>query len=358
VTTLFTSTLMAQLMSLPNELLTQILKHCDGVAHPNALYNLLFTCKALCLIAKDIICRHIYLSASKYSDSRLERFLDRGYANNKIASIRLQFEMNLLLQFRYSSIDAFNGLEPFYPRLRGFEKLTTFSLNQKGHTGFDIVLPSSIVYKVLANLPRSVTNLELDTSGCKDRPEIVSRRAHDLIDIDMSRYQHICSQIGRLMAQLKCLRLRVPRLCSEIFRFHEVNDRGSRPTFPLQVIMIRLDPIPSSDMSRMRTTCCTHEAQFCDDLGLLVQRGHCPDIKVFRVAYWQPGEGIIRDLAEGGLTDLSWHRYGGDGKDLFVSDVERGISWTEYPNGTRRPEFMGRSGPFSGDSSEVELRGR
>jgi hypothetical protein len=361
---------MAVLTSLPNELLAQIIEHCDGDAHPNAVYALLFTCKTLHSVAKDIICRHIYLSASKYSDSRLECFLDQSYADSKVASISLQFEKNLLLQMRYSSVDALNRLEPFYPRLRGFSQLTTFSLHQKGHNGYDIVIPSSVVHKILANLPKSVISLDIDTSGCKDHPEVVSGRAYDLIDIGMSRYQHICHEISRLMSQLKCLRLRVPYLCPEIVRLQSREyDPESQAASPLQVIMIRLDSTPDSDLSRIGTYGCTRSIdplsrsffrlspdELCDNLGYLVQQGVFPDIKAFRVAYWQPGEGIIRDLADGGSTELSWHRYGGDRKCLFVYDTEHGLEWTEYPNGTRWPGFMGRCGSFNVDSSRLELR--
>jgi hypothetical protein len=355
---------MVSLIGLPIELITQIFEHFAD-AHPNTIYNILFTCMTLHWIAKDIICKHIYLSASKYADSRLQCFMYTGYADGRIArSIRLQLERDLLMRLGHNPTDTLNDLDLFCPRLRRFEQLTTFSLNQEGQTGPGIILPSAIVHNILAHLPSSVTNLELDTSGCDDRPQVSSNRANHNTHPDMStyKYQHICPEINRLMAQLKCLRLRVPRLCPVAFGLPDGLDSKLVPiaTSPLQVILLRLDSVTGTDISEHGSRDCTlaKSQMCCNDLGQLVQLGHFPEIKIFRVAYWQGrplGEGIIRDLAKGGLTASSWHRY--EGPSSFIHEVERGIEWTEYPNRTRRPEFMTRSG-YNGGSTEIELRGR
>ncbi|KAH7068146.1 hypothetical protein BKA63DRAFT_106879 [Paraphoma chrysanthemicola] len=99
---------------------------------------------------------------------------------------------------------------------RSMPRLTTFSL--KFSEGWDFpnlevpVIPQSLLANLVASLPTTVIDLELDTAGI-DLPSSPALKSHN-------PELHLCHQIKKILTRLRHLRLRTSHICSSLLNFH------------------------------------------------------------------------------------------------------------------------------------------
>ncbi|KAH7092094.1 hypothetical protein FB567DRAFT_230461 [Paraphoma chrysanthemicola] len=95
-------------------------------------------------------------------------------------------------------------------------RLTTFSL--KFSEGWDFpnldvpVIPQSLLANLVASLPTTVIDLDLDTAGT-DLPPSPALIAHN-------PELHLCHKINKILTRLRHLRLRTSHICSTLLNFH------------------------------------------------------------------------------------------------------------------------------------------
>lgn len=105
--------------------------------------------------------------------------------------------------------DLFESISDMF---QGMRKLTTFSL-KFACDGWDFphgdvpAIPQSKLARLVANLPSTVVNLEIDTAGVDVPPGA---------DLVASDERHLCFQLGKAIGRLRHLRLRLGHVCGHI----------------------------------------------------------------------------------------------------------------------------------------------
>ncbi|KAF2431952.1 hypothetical protein EJ08DRAFT_170559 [Tothia fuscella] len=160
---------MASLLTLSNELLTQIVENIESDPS-NALYPTLFVCKRLHTIASHFLYQHIHLKSGLNNKSTLQTFA-REPRRCTIKSLRMQFQPGHLSAFQLSLPAASRCLETFYSTLRTL-RLTTFAFNQPRPESTSTMIPLRVIINILENLPSIVRNLELDIRELVHNPYI------------------------------------------------------------------------------------------------------------------------------------------------------------------------------------------
>lgn len=210
-----------------------------------------------------------------------------------------------------------------------------------------MALPSTIV-QIIQALPPTITNLEIDSSCFVG--------GHDEV--------HLCDHIGRLIPQLRVLRLRLPRVCKNLMnQLEESPGRVSQ----LQVAVIRI--------LRKRLTALNPTAQNCHALkpsffihmlSKHLNRNAFPWLQNFLVIEKMElgNDGLFILISRDAYTDTrkSFEYRGIDSRsfrerkvssrnsernlvswseDDFLSYAEGNSSWTTLPHGSRLPSLLG-----------------
>ena len=252
---------------LPSELLRQILRWLRLSSKINQSNDFTAALR-VCSKWRDAGERLLWTDVS-LEDNTVGRFLSGG--GRKDASIMsltllikpLHFEWPEEVVLNDPDLDTSNEspatsalwkrLEKLPQRLRGMESLTSFSFKVCGYTlrhhpeGF--WLRTGDICAIVAALPPSVKYLEIDTY-CFDRrgyPSVIPG-------------SHLCPRLSSMIPQLTNLRLRVFRLCAELFEFRnehhttKVSDVDSSDTAAsgLTITINTCDPL-----SRSSTQSCT-----------------------------------------------------------------------------------------------------
>ncbi|KAF2150563.1 hypothetical protein K461DRAFT_280561 [Myriangium duriaei CBS 260.36] len=189
VTTVPSSAPIAKLTNRP-EILLQIFKiTAQNSGQIAILGSIARCCRAWYPFAQATLYGDVFLQGQ-----RLDKFTGRpAYLDQLIRSLTLQIDHTIDHQVPENEHQALHALALRIPGMHG---LTSLSIHA------ECVAPGAAlesVIQIIGHLPVSCVGLDIDIKGAAGHP-------------------HICPSISRLLHQLRHLRIRLPRICPELFQ--------------------------------------------------------------------------------------------------------------------------------------------